>query len=148
MCYCTYTVIDIPGFYMVLYLLFQGFSLQWINTVNSTAWSSSSFLNPARFGLGCNMYLRYVGYNMVFTPAPYSLSHGSIKGVFAHLGHTATIWATCTPRQGTLRGSGRHDLVGNTVHTVTGAVSRIPRALSSLPRLLCIWIPVPHTRGY
>ena len=41
MCYCTYTVIDIPGFYMVSYLLFQGFSLPWINTVNSTAWSSS-----------------------------------------------------------------------------------------------------------
>ena len=54
MCYCTYTVIDISGFYMLLYLLFQGFSLPWINTVNSTAWSSSSFLNPARFGLGCN----------------------------------------------------------------------------------------------
>ena len=57
MCYCTYTVIDIPGFYMVLYLLFQGFSLPWINTVNSTAWSSSSFLNPSRFGLGCNNWL-------------------------------------------------------------------------------------------
>ena len=57
MCYCTYTVIDISGFYMVLYLLFQGFSLPWINTVNSTAWSSSSFLNPAWFGLGCNNWL-------------------------------------------------------------------------------------------
>ena len=57
MCYCTCTVIDIPGFYMVLYLLFQGFSLPWINTINSTAWSSSSFPNLARFDLNCNSYI-------------------------------------------------------------------------------------------
>ena len=61
MCYCTYTVIDIPGIYMVLYLLFQGVSLPWINSINSTAWSSSSFLNPARFGLDGNNWLPDVG---------------------------------------------------------------------------------------
>ena len=55
------------------------------------------------------MYLRYVGYIMVFTPAPWGLSHGSTKGVFAHLGHTATIRAPRTPRQGTPGGLVSHD---------------------------------------
>ena len=52
-CYCTYIVSDTPGFYNVLYLVFQGFLLPWIKTSNPS--SSSSFLIPARFGLGCNM---------------------------------------------------------------------------------------------
>ena len=46
MCYCTYTVIDIPGFYMVLYLLFQGFSLPWIKPVNSTEVPHPSLIRP------------------------------------------------------------------------------------------------------
>ena len=46
MCYCTYTVIDIPGFYMVLYLLFQGFSLPWIKPVNSTEVPHPCLIRP------------------------------------------------------------------------------------------------------
>ena len=34
-CYCVYTVIDIPGFYIVLYLLFQGFFVAVNKIVNS-----------------------------------------------------------------------------------------------------------------
>ena len=94
------------------------------------------------------MYQRYVGYITVFTPTLKGWSHGSTKGEFAHLGQTATIRAPRTPRQGTPGGSGRHDLWQVTVHTVTGAASRIPGALSSLPRLLHVRIPVPRIRGY
>ena len=39
-----------------------GFLLPWICTINST-WSSTSILNPARFGLGCNMQLFHVGFH-------------------------------------------------------------------------------------
>ena len=55
------------------------------------------------------MYLRYVGYIKVFIPAPQGLSHGSTKGVLAHLGHTATIQVPRTPRQGTPAGEARKD---------------------------------------
>ena len=71
------------------------------------------------------MYLRYVGYIVAFTPAPWGLSHGSTKDVFAHLGHTVMIRAPRTPRQGTPRGSGRHDRWQVTVHTVTVQLGRI-----------------------
>ena len=37
--------------------IFRGFPLPWINTINWTAWSSSSFLDPAQFGLDCNIHI-------------------------------------------------------------------------------------------
>ena len=67
------------------------------------------------------MYLHYVCNNTVFTLTLKGRSHGSTKGVFAHLGHTATIRAPHTARQGTPGGSGKHDLWQVTVHTVTSA---------------------------
>ena len=62
-------------------------------------------------------------------PSPLGSAHGNTKGVFAHLGHTATIRAPRTPRQGNPGGSGRHDLWQVTVHTVTGAARQDPESV-------------------
>ena len=91
------------------------------------------------------MYQRYVGYIKVFTPAAWGLSHGSTKGVFAHLGLTATIRAPGTPRHGTPGDAGRHGDGRFYYSYWLVPLGRIPSALSSLPRLLYVRILVPRT---